>query len=177
MKSLDKTSLGQSITEFIVVFPVLLLMLCSIIFFARLLVLKQHSVVAVRYIAWHTARHNGKQPSTDSINALFFNKNSNISISHPSATVGFAGNQLGEFGDILAEVAEIRGTSIVVTGDNFPLTHQSSHTGAQHFVFIDTWKEDSSTGKVLKYALWAIAVCKGFEGSSTSIVLENPSIP
>ncbi len=168
---------GQSITEFVIALPVLLLMLYTVVFFARLLIMKQRATMAARYISWYAGRHNDQEPSIDTVNALFFNKGTNISISHPSPAVGFAGNQLGELSGVLGTVAGIKGTGVSVKCDNYPLTHQRSSTGAQHFVFLDTWKENSSTGKALKYALWAIAVGKGFQGSNINIDLENPHIP
>ena len=174
---------GQSVTEFIIVFPVLLLMLCSVIFFARMLVLKQRSVTAVRYIAWYAGRNGGNEPSQDTIKALFFNKSSTIVITHPAPNIGFAGNSLGDLGSVLGSVAGIDGTALQVQGDHYPFSRQKSSTGAQHFIFMDTWKDSGITGKALKYGLWAIAVAKGFQNGSgsgnngnTSIDLENPSI-
>ncbi len=174
---------GQSITEFIIVFPVLLLMLCSVLFFARMLVLKQRSVSAVRYIAWYAGRNGGNEPSQDTIKALFFNKSSAIVITHPAPNIGFAGNSLGDLGSVLGSVAGIDGTALQVQGDHYPFSRQKSSTGAKHFVFMDTWKDSGITGKALKYGLWAIAVAKGFQngsgsgnGGNTSIDLENPSI-
>lgn len=174
---------GQSITEFIIVFPVLLLMLCSVIFFARMLVLKQRSVTAVRYIAWYAGRNGGNEPSQDTIKALFFNKSSAIAITHPSPSIGFSGNSLGDLGSVLGSVAGIDGTALRVQGDHYPFLQQKSSTGSQHFVFMDTWKDSGITGKALKYGLWAIAVAKGFQngsgsnnGGNNSIDLENPSI-
>lgn len=178
--------IGQSFTEFIIIFPVLLLMLSSVIFFARLLVLKERTVIAVRYAAWYAGRHDENVPSADIIKGLFFNQNSTISISHPDPSLGFAGASLGDLGVILAEVAGIKGIAIDVTGYNYPFSSKIAHTGAQHFVFVDTWKESGITGKVLKYGLWAIAVAKGFKGGGgggdsggggdTDFSLENPSI-
>ena len=174
---------GQSITEFIIVFPVLLLMLCSVIFFARMLVLKQRSVTAVRYIAWYAGRNGGNEPSQDTIKTLFFNKSSSIAITHPSPSIGFFGNSLGDLGSVLGSVAGIDGTALRVQGDHYPFLQQKSSTGSQHFVFMDTWKDSSITWKTLKYGLWAIAVAKGFQngsgsnnGGNNSIDLENPSI-
>jgi hypothetical protein len=177
--------IGQSFTEFIIIFPVLLLMLSSVLFFARLLVLKQRTVSAVRYVAWYAGRHDGNEPSANALKALFFNKNSTLLISHPDPKIGFAGNSLGDLVDVLGKVAGIQGTAIDVTGCNYPFSSKIAHTGAQHFVFMDTWKESGITGKALKYGLWAIAVAKGFKngsgsssgnGGNTSIDLENPSI-
>ncbi len=176
---------GQSFTEFIIIFPVLLLMLSSVIFFARLLVLKERTIIAARYAAWYAGRHDESVPSADIIKGLFFNQDSIISVSHPEPSVGFAGASLGDLGIILADVAGIQGIAIDVTGYNYPFSSKISHSGAQHFVFMDTWKESSTTGKILKYGLWAIAVAKGFKGGSsgdssggggTDFSLENPSI-
>jgi TadE-like protein len=173
---IENKVVGQTFTEFIIIFPVLLLMLSSVIFFARLLVLKQRTVVAVRYVAWYAGRHGGNEPSAEILKGLFFNQNSRIGISHPDPSIGFADNSLGDLGDVLGEAAGINGTAIDVTGYNYPFSSKIAHTGAQHFMFMDTWKESGSTGKILKYGLWAIAVGKAFKGSSTSIDLENPSI-
>ena len=174
-------SAGQTIAEFIIVFPVLLLMLCSVIFFARMLVLKQRSVSAVRYISWYAGRNGGKEPSQDTVKSLFFNKSSIITITHPAPSVGFSGNSLGDLGSVLGSVAGIDGTALRVQGDPYPFSRQKSSTGTQHFVFMDTWKDNGITGKALKYGLWAIAVAKGFQNGSgnsgnTGIDLENPSI-
>ncbi len=170
------TETGQSFTEFIIIFPVLLLMLCSVLFFARMLVLKQRSVMAVRYIAWYAGRNSGDEPPDNTINALFFNKGSNIAITHPEARVGFAGNSLGDLGSMLGSVAGINGTALRVQGDHYPFSRQKSSISTQHFVFMDTWKDSCITGKALKYELWAIAVGKAFQGSRTNMDLENPSI-
>lgn len=179
------TAAGQAVTEFIIAFPVLLLMLCSVIFFARMLVLKQRSVMAVRYIAWYAGRDGNNGPARDTIKALFFEKGSDIAITHPAPSVGFAGNSLGFFGSVIGSVAGINGTALRVQGDPYPFLRQKSSTGAQHFVFMDTWKDSGIAGKALKYGLWAIAVAKGFQngsgssdgnGGNTSIDLENPSI-
>ncbi len=179
------TTAGQSFTEFIIIFPVLLLMLSSVLFFTRLLVLKQRTVSAVRYVAWYAGRHDGNEPSANALKALFFNKSSTLLISHPEPDIGFAGNSLGDLVDVLGKVAGIQGTAIDVTGCNYPFSSIIAHTGARHFVFMDTWKESGITGKALKYGLWAIAVAKGFQngsgsssgnGGNTSIDLENPSI-
>ena len=178
-----ESATGQSVTEFIIVFPVLLLMLCSVIFFARMLVLKQRSVTAVRYVAWYAGRNGGNEPSQDTIKALFFNKSSEIAITHPAPSIGFSGNSLGDLGSVLGSVAGINGTALRVKGDYYPFSQQKSSTGTQHFVFMDTWKDSGITGKALKYGLWAIAVAKGFQngsgsgnGGNASIDLENPSI-
>ncbi len=168
--------IGQSATEFIIIFPVLLLMLSSVIFFARLLVLKQRTVTAVRYVAWYAGRHEENEPSADILKSLFFNQTSHISISHPEPKVGFAGYSLEDIGAVLGEAAGIKGTAIDVSCYNYPFSSKTAHTGAQHFVFMATWKGSSSIGQALKYGLWAIAVAKAFKGSSTSIDLENPSI-
>jgi hypothetical protein len=172
----DVTVRGQSFTEFLIIFPVLLLMISSLIFFARLLVLKQRTVTAVRYTAWYAGRHDGNEPSANVLKNLFFNKNSTVSIRHPDPRIGFACNSLGDLGNVLEQVAGINGTAIDVTGCNYPFSSKFAHTGAQHFVFMDTWKDSGITGKALKYGLWAIAVGKAFQGSSTHIDLENPSI-
>jgi len=166
---------GQSITEFIVIFPAMLFMLSSLIFFTRLLILKQRSVVAVRYIAWYAGRHDNKGPDINVVKSLFFNTNSNVNISHPEPVVGFAGKSLGELGSVLGNLAGIKGTGIEVAGDNYPFSYKRSHLDARHFVFMGTWKGSGSVGKALKYALWAIAVAKSFKGSSR-INLKNPSI-
>ncbi len=174
--SKDVTVRGQSFTEFLIIFPVLLFMLSSLIFFARLLVLKQRTVTAVRYTAWYAGRHDGNEPSANVLKNLFFNKTSTVSISHPDPRIGFASNSLGDLGNVLGQMAGINGTAIDVTGYNYPFSSKFAHTGAQHFVFMDTWKDSGITGKALKYGLWAIAVGKAFQGGSTNIDLENPSI-
>ncbi len=181
-----RNSAGQSITECLIVFPVLLLMLSSVLFFAHMLVFKQRSMMAVRYSAWQAGRNGGHDPSPDTIKSLFFDTSANIEITHPEPRIGFAGTSLGEFGSILGQVAGIHGTAIRVGGGYYPLLKQHISTGARHFVVLDTWRESSVTGKALKYGLWAIAVAKGFQNSSsdnsgdgggnTTIDLENPSI-
>jgi hypothetical protein len=168
---------GQSITEFIIIFPVLLLMMYCVVFFARLLVLKQRCITATRYVAWHAGRNEGEDPSTGAIKTLFFENDTNISVKHPSPIIGFAGNTLGDLGNVLGSVSGIDGTELDVEGGRYPLVKLKLKTKAQHFVFLDTWKSDGTTGRALKYALWAIAVAKGFQGSSINIDLETPSIP
>ncbi len=180
---------GQSITEFIIVLPVLLIMLSSVLFFADMLVLKERSIIAVRYSAWQAGRNGGSDPSPDSIKALFFRPETQLSVAHPAPQIGLAGTSLGEFGSLLGQVAGINGTALRVQGRHYPLLKLSVTTGARHSVVLDTWKESSVTGKALKYSLWAIAVAEGFQNSSSNgngsgsnsggdsgIDLENPSI-
>ncbi len=168
---------GQAITEFIVVFPVLLLMLCAVVFFARTLVLKQRCVAAVRYVAWYAGRHGGAEPSKDSIRELFFDRDTEFTITHPEPSVGVAGIELGSLGSVLGAAAGIAGTGIEAQGADYPFLRRRVRTGARHFVFMDTWKESGVVGNVLKYGLWAVAAAKGFYGSNSSVDLENPSIP
>lgn len=174
-------------TEFLIVFPVLLLMMSCVVFFGRLLVLKERTVTAARYAAWYSGRHNTEDPTTDTIKSLFFKQESRAGMHHPDPSVGFAGNSLGTLGDVLGYVAGIKGTAIEAEGDCYPFSKRVSHMGAQHFVFLDTWDQNSVVGQSLKYGLWAIAVAKGFKsgdgGSSgesgeggSSFDLSNPSI-
>ncbi len=181
---------GQAFTEFIIIFPVLVLMLSSVIFFARLLILKERTVMATRYVAWYAGRHEEHEPSKDTIRALFFNHDSALGISHPDPSLGFAGVTLGDLGGVLGAVTGIKGTALDVSGYTYPFSSEIAHTGAQHFVFMGTWKGSSVTGKLLKYGLWSIAIAKGFKnsggssgdsegsdsGSSSTIDLTNPSI-
>lgn len=168
---------GQAITEFIIILPALLLMMCCVVFFARMLILKQHCVIAARYIAWYAGRNEGLEPQMSTIRSLFFDNSASISITHPSPHIGFADNSAGGPGDVLGSVSGIDGTEIKVKGALYPFLRVRLKSGSEHFVFLDTWKGDSTTGKALKYAFWAIAVARGFRGSSINIDLENPSIP
>ena len=171
-----KSETGQAMTEFLIVFPALLLSIAIVVFFARLLVLKQRTVTAVRYASWYAGRHGDTLPDEKQIKALFFATDTEIKFTTPDASVGFAGNQLGDLGDILGSIAGLKGTGIQVRADDIPFTGTKSYASAVNFVFMDTWNDSSITGNVLKYGLWAIAVAKAFKGSSVNIDLEKPHL-
>jgi len=169
---------GQSMVEFAIGVPFLLIMMFSIIYVSKLYIIKEKTLVAARYGAWKVSRNKGDISSIKNsiISNYFPDQEDRVKVTDVSGTNSFNTNEFAGLGQGIDKVIEF--ISSIFSGNAGKLRYGievtysapiklgmmdlaqadviSMDVSSKHFIDGNTWEGDRTDVHEILGMLWGI---------------------